>query len=56
MPPTDTLRLLVACTMKSGSTYVARALADYFGIEKAEPLIYWEGASKTSTPGMSGSA
>jgi hypothetical protein len=41
MSPTDPLRLLVACTMKSGSTYVARALAAYFGIQKAEPLVYW---------------
>lgn len=37
-PPT---RLLVACTMKSGSTYVARVLSLYFGVPKAEPLDYW---------------
>jgi hypothetical protein len=37
-PPT---RLLVACTMKSGSTYVSRVLSLYFGIPKAEPMDYW---------------
>ncbi|MDB5352883.1 MAG: hypothetical protein JWN86_4130 [Planctomycetota bacterium] len=41
MATSDPVRILIACTMKSGSTFVAKALAEYFGIEAAAPLVYW---------------
>jgi hypothetical protein len=34
-------RILVACAMKSGSTFIARVLALYFGAERIEPVPYW---------------
>jgi hypothetical protein len=34
-------RILVACPMKCGSTYVAKVLALYFGLERRYPLHYW---------------
>jgi hypothetical protein len=34
-------RLLVACAMKSGSTFIAKVLALYFGAERIEPVPYW---------------
>src|SRR5580700_1751779 len=38
MPPK---RILVACPMKCGSTYVAQWLALYFSLERRYPLPYW---------------
>lgn len=34
-------RILVACAMKSGSTFIAKVLALYFGVERIEPVPYW---------------
>ena len=34
-------RILVACSMKSGSTYVAKVLSLYFGIPIANPFDFW---------------
>lgn len=34
-------RIVVACSMKSGSTYVAKILSLYFDCERAYPLDYW---------------
>src|SRR5215471_4310182 len=38
MPPE---RILVACPMKCGSTYVAQLLASYFGLVRCYPIEYW---------------
>ena len=38
MPPE---RILVACPMKCGSTYVAKLLASYFGLVRCYPIEYW---------------
>jgi hypothetical protein len=35
------VRILIACAMKSGSTFVSRALAAYFDAFFIEPLDYW---------------
>lgn len=57
MPPK---RILVACPMKCGSTYVARWLTLYFGLEQHYPLQYWgrkehnlDGATMDSLKGCS---
>ncbi|MHC5544047.1 hypothetical protein ACYOEI_37955 [Singulisphaera rosea] len=34
-------RVLVACMAKSGSTYVARVLATYLGVNQPDPIGYW---------------
>jgi len=34
-------RILVACAMKSGSTFIAKVLALYLGAERVEPVPYW---------------
>jgi hypothetical protein len=39
--PAQQTRILVACSMKSGSTFIAKVLALYFGAERIEPVPYW---------------
>jgi hypothetical protein len=41
MAPAPNTRLLVACAMKSGSTFIAKVLALYFDAQRVEPVPYW---------------
>jgi hypothetical protein len=44
------IRILVACSMKSGSTYVAKVLAAYFGCDRVYPLAYWGRCEQNLVP------
>jgi hypothetical protein len=43
-------RILVACPMKSGSTYIAQVLSLYFGLERQYPLAYWSRQEQNLDP------
>ena len=43
-------RILVVCSMKSGSTHVAKVLSLYFGVEQVFPQDYWGNREQNLIP------